>query len=426
MPQYPRFNALIRVLTGCAVLASLLAAQTGFTQTNDTVPRVAYFQETIQSDFFGDDARAMGMGNTGIVTGNDGSALISNPANLARIRRIELRFGLSHQRVTNDSRIIAEDQTYSSGLFLRKTRINALSLAIPIPTYRGSLVVGFGLNRVNSFDRSAAFLYPPTLTHSSSLARETETGGLWKWTAGAAMDISPRLSAGLSAHLLTGRDEYNWRQSATSDPSSPTIDEEAIKISYVGVSGTAGATYALSHLLTAGVVIESPTYMAAEETWPGIFDSLSSYSITRPFAFGAGLSGETGSFTVTADLRYTDWSQLEITYDNPSYSSQADEQYISDNLREALSWHLGAEYLLPAQGVNLRAGYYLDPLPVANHYIESQRKYLTLGAGFLFDRVMVLDVAYVHGGYELRNTNPGQSFEKYTSNLVFVTFGYRT
>lgn len=413
------------MLPGFGLAASLLIASLGFAQTNDTVPRVAYFQETIQSDFFGDDARAMGMGNTGIVTGNDGSALISNPANLARIRRIELRFGLSHLRVTNDSRIIADDQVYSGGQFLRKTRINALTLAIPIPTYRGSLVVGFGLNRVNSFDRSAGFLYPPTQLRSVSAAREIESGGMWKWTVGAAMDVSPRLSAGLSGHLLTGRDEYNWRQSATSDPSSPTIDEGALKISYVGVAGTAGVSYALSHMVTAGAVIESPTFMAAEETYPGILDSLSSYSITRPFAFGGGLSAEHGPLTVTADLRYTDWSQLEISYDNVTSNSQADEQFISDNLREAFSWHLGAEYLIPAQGVNLRAGFYLDPLPVASHYIESQRKYLTLGAGFLFDRVMVLDFAYAHGGYELRNTNPGESYEKYRTNRVFVTFGYR-
>jgi hypothetical protein len=413
----------------CSALGTVVlwfSAIVAVAQTIDTVPRVPYFQEAIQSDFFGVDARAMAMGNTGIITGNDGSAVICNPANLARIRRIELRFGLSHARVTNNSRIVTDDQVYSGGQALRKTRINALSLAIPVPTYRGSLVFAFGLNRVNSFDRAVGLQYPPSPGYTSITAREAESGGLWKWTASGAVDVSPRLSAGISGHLLTGRDEYDWRQVFRSnDPAQTWIDDQSITIDYVGVAGTAGATYAISRELTAGVVIETPTYLAAEESYPGYPDSGASYSITRPFAFGAGISGVTSHLTVTGDLRYSDWSQLEISYDSPSLSNISDQQFMAENLREAISWHFGAEYLFPAQGVNLRAGYFLDPLPIARHYIESQRQYMTFGAGFLFDRVMVLDLAYVHGAYELRNTNPGKSFEEYKIRRVFLTIGYR-
>ena len=414
------------IWSGVAVVVLWFSASVAAAQTADTVPRVAYFQEAIQSDFFGVDARSMAMGNTGIVTANDGSAIISNPANLARIRRIELRFGLSHARVANDSRIKTGDQVYDGGQSLRKTRINALSLAIPVPTYRGSLVFAFGFNRVNSFDRAAGLEYPPPPGYAAITAREAEAGGLWKWTASGAVDVSPRLSAGISAHLLTGKDEYDWRQVFRSnDPAQTWIDDQSINIDYLGLAGTAGATYAISRALTAGVVLETPTYLAAEESYPGYPDSGASYSITRPFAFGVGVSGVTSHLTMTGDLRYSDWSQLEISYDSPSLSNISDQQFMAENLREAISWHFGAEYLFPAQGVNLRAGYFLDPLPIARHYIESQRQYMTFGAGFLFDRVMVLDLAYVTGGYELRNTNSIDSLEKYKIRRVFLTIGYR-
>jgi hypothetical protein len=58
-------------------------------------------------------------------------------------------------------------------------------------------------------------------------------------------------------------------------------------------------------------------------------------------------------------------------------------------------------------------------------FIETQRQYFTLGAGFLIDRVMTIDLAYVHGGYELRDSDPGSSFADYSTRRFFITFAYR-
>jgi len=395
---------------------------------------VALFQETLQSDFFGVDARAMGMGNTGLATSHDASAIIYNPASLARVRRIEFRGGLSHLRTSN--------HTMGGGFFdgrdLTKTRINALSLTMPVPAYRGSLVFGFGLHRVNSFDRSTGLLYPPPVGYSSDRARELETGGIWKWSVAGALDISPRLSVGLSTHLLTGSDAYRWNRVVKGDSPGQTITEnQSIDINYAGVSATAGVTYAVSHELTAGLSVETPTWMQAEERHSLVLDTASSsfewvlndgtanYTLTRPFSFGFGLSGEFNRLTLAGDLHYSDWSQLDIKYDDASLNNTPELQFIQDNLKETFGWNLGAEYLFPAQGINLRAGYFVDPLPIDSRFIESQRKYLTLGVGLLIDRVMTLDLAYVYGGYKLRDTDPGNSFAEYRTRRVFVTFGYR-
>lgn len=400
---------------------------------------VALLQETIQSDFFGIDARAMGMGNTGVVTARDGSGLLYNPANLARVRRIEFRGGLSHLKSSNDTDIRDGGTTFSDGRDITKTRINALSLVTPVPTYRGSLVFGFGVHRINSFDRQFGALIPePEFPQfETSRARELETGGLWKWTAGGAVDLSPRLSAGGSLHLVTGEDNYNWnRVYSGADPSQTITLDQGIVIDYIGVGATVGLNWTISHVMTAGLVMETPAYIQAQETFESVLDtafsfyewvesSYSEYSLRQPMMFGFGLSGSFNRLLVAGDVRYRDWSQLDFDYEDDFLPSNREDRFIEDNLKDVLGLNLGAEYILPDHGVTFRTGYFLDPLPISDRYIESQRQYFTFGAGFLLDRVMTIDLAYVHGGYELRNMDPGTYFAKYKTRRVFVTFAYR-
>jgi hypothetical protein len=124
-------------------------------------------------------------------------------------------------------------------------------------------------------------------------------------------------------------------------------------------------------------------------------------------------------------MHYSDWSQLDLDYDDPTLSETEETEFILDNLKESLSLHIGAEYLFPDQGVTVRAGYFRDPLPIDERFIESERQYVTFGAGFLIDRVMTLDLAYVHGGYELRDMSPGTYFSDYKVRRLFATFAYR-
>jgi hypothetical protein len=223
-------------------------------------------QEVLWSDFFGADARAIGMGNTGLALSHNGAALIYNPANLASIKRLELRAGLSHLRLTNDTRLDFDGVSFDDGRDLSKTRINAISLAVPVPTYRGSLVFAFGLHRINSFDRTFGVTFDDAGGDDGAYrGREIETGGLWKWSAGGAVDISPRLSVGASLHVLTGNDEYRWDSRDATDENIITEDQ-LIEIDYLGVSAAGGVSFNVSPTISAGLTIETPTLLNADET----------------------------------------------------------------------------------------------------------------------------------------------------------------
>ena len=116
--------------------------------------------EISAGNFFGIGARGLGMGGAQIAAGMDGTALVYNPALLARIRRIEILTGMSHDRLSNDENSYptwsTPDRTFD-GKSKSFTRLNALDVSIPVPTYRGSAVVGFGINRVMSFDHVFQF-----------------------------------------------------------------------------------------------------------------------------------------------------------------------------------------------------------------------------------------------------------------------------
>lgn len=395
-------------------------------------------QEVLWSDFFGVDARAIGMGNTGLSLSQNGSALIYNPANLASVKRLELRAGFSHLRLANTTRLDLGGPELTDDRDISKTRINAISLAVPAPTYRGSLVFALGLHRINSFDRTFGVTFADAGGQDGAFrGREIETGGIWKWSAGGAVDISPRLSVGASLHLLTGNDRYRWdSRDATTD--NVISEDQLIKLDYVGIAATGGVSFNISRSVSAGLTVETPTLLNVDEQATLEIDTLfsdfvwfdesfSSYTVTRPFVFGFGGAGTFSRFNLAADFRYTDWTQMDFNYDSPDLDAaeNATLRFIQDELSDVLSIQLGGEYLFPEQGVSLRAGYFRDPLPVDERFIEKQRQYFTAGLGFLIDRVMTLDLAYVHGGYELRNDDPGTYNAEYKTRRVFATFGYR-
>jgi hypothetical protein len=67
-------------------------------------------------------------------------------------------------------------------------------------------------------------------------------------------------------------------------------------------------------------------------------------------------------------------------------------------------------------------GYLYDPIPFNGKEIESDRNYLTIGLGKVFDEVVKFDIAYIRGSWE-------QSVESLataqTSNRLFLSAAYR-
>ena len=89
----------------------------------------------------GTGARPFAMGGAYTAAGNDVFSLLYNPAGLAEMRRGEVSIGF-HQRsdeITNTYLDLSATQSSSH------TSLGHIAAAYPLPTYRGSLVLAFGV-----------------------------------------------------------------------------------------------------------------------------------------------------------------------------------------------------------------------------------------------------------------------------------------
>jgi long-chain fatty acid transport protein len=401
--------------------------------------------------------RAMGMGMANAAVVEDASALFYNPAGLAQIRRIEAQGGISNHDDTRSLLFHGSDRETD----LTNTQLSNLALAYPVPTYRGSLVLGIGLARVISLESS--FFKEGPGEAPAAYEKETieEEGGVKALSGGVAVDVSPSLSVGGTLSYLFGSDtrRLSFRQlDATPLPSwdAATLESHLIFDGTLttdsDISGYTGSFGILAHSgdeFRIGLTVDFPkrfTFEGSQASRAEDQEVIATESfnfedeITLPFSFLGGVAWTPPNFLIAADVRRTDWSQIDF-----EGRLKSDNQFA---YRATTQIHLGAEYVIPRAPVRLRAGFYTEPLPykllltdtridengddflnfddlsrdLVRAEVDKDRKYFTAGAGFLLAQELTLDVAYAHGSFE--RSGGGVSEEEKT-NRVYVTAAFR-
>ena len=419
------------------------------------------FEEVTTANFFGLGARQMSLGGAGIASSLDGAALYYNPAALASIHKIELQLGLTHQKFSNEtSQPAGRYDGFTSVLNAAKTsqtktRFGSINLTVPVPTYRGSLALAFGVNRIQSFDRAALFNVIDRNAEGllvEDYAKEFEAGGIYIYSAGAGVDVSPNLSLGLALHVYSGKDDFTYEYAYRDETNGfgESIDRRVTE-DYVGASLKGGLLARPNENLTIGLTVESPMdyqveyvyqedYVSSDDPDQVMDAYVVEYDLTRPFVFGGGAAFRIGTFTVTGDAEYADWSQTAYG-DNPDM--EIDNDTLSLLYRDVLNLRGGIEYEFPSVGLALRAGAFSNPLPYRSEaivdgrnkvYIDSDRKGFSLGFGWLIVDVLLLETAYVRGGYtrgfspaNAENVNVGTDLAdaEDTFSRVYFTLSYR-
>ena len=400
-----------------------------------------YWEETSAGNNFGVGARAMGMGGAQIATANDASALVYNPACLAKIKRIEFSGGMTHQRLKNETGFAGRFQPSNpyfanESIIQSNTRFSSANIVLPVPTYRGSLVFALGVNRMKSFDRAFHSVYIDPSTGTTDLdASILETGGINMWSLGGAMDLSPSISIGATINYWDGEDDI------IQEYYIPPNDKLGYEVweknhyldSYSGLNAKLGFLVQPNRFLSVGGIIDFPTKYTIDQEYSFYYDSLNitspdpgyteeytalgEYDLTHPYSFGAGVALAFKYVTFAGDIYYSDWAQMG--------GKGVDEKLIKENYQEVFRWHLGAEFVMPELSTTVRAGYYVDPIPFKTVYLEKDRRYLTFGAGFLIDQVLTLDIAWNHSFYEFRDDWSQFIKESYSTDKIFVSLAYR-
>ena len=402
----------------------------------------------------GTGARAIAMGGAYTSVGGDFSASFWNPAALADIRRVEFYGSLSHLMRQNtvefgvpfDSAINESEENF--------TKFNSAGLVYPVPTERGSLVFSFGYNQVKSFDSNfdfRAFNFSPDDSVNQAW-KELETGSLNTWTASGAMAVSPNTSVGIGLNFWTGGSDFHTTfrevdiEDIYADFENFTRDD-GLKTNISGFNVKFGGLIDLP-LLRLGATISTPItfkvkehFFTSEELLDDNLDlaeeffdeGFFEYRIKSPWTFTGGASLNLLNFVFSGDVEYNDWTQIRYKSEPPFEGVTQTEANLSirDNYRATTRIRLGGEFTLPLTGLSFRAGYFRDPSMFQGASSDEDKQFYSAGIGFLVDKQVRLDVAFVHGFWKNFNQGlPGTDdisdyVEDIKVNKAFVSLTFR-
>ncbi|NKB70700.1 MAG: hypothetical protein GKR89_26825 [Candidatus Latescibacteria bacterium] len=420
-------------------------------------------EERAIGHFAGVGGRAMGMGGAYLAVADDFTAVYWNPAGLAQMgmpgraqREGYVAFARNnHQNESAQAGFLADSE-------LSNTRFGSLGFVYPVPVYRGSLVLAAGFNRIKDFDwnlRIQSFAdslqVDDTFSHEGELAMTSLAG---------AVDVSPNTSLGLTVSIVQGEDEsvaeFISLDSEEYYEEKRFVDQQRFtdeyKTAFVATFGTMvrwpredpvmrlGATLTSGSTHQVEYVFRSPpdtTFSLIEyddgTTVRGVAqEGGDSYKIALPIQVGIGASYQpVPGLWLAASAHFAEWSQSEYRGED-EFGVRANADF-ETQYEDTIRYHLGAEYQVPAIALDLRVGYYSDPLPFIGPrdpdlavneltnpliIIEQDRDFLTLGAGLLLDGVVQVDAAWTRGRFERAE---GLLSEKLTTNRLFGGVGYR-
>ncbi len=423
-------------------------------------------EESAISNFSGLGVRAMGMGGAYVGVADDFTAIFWNPAGLAQMRQRQGYVAVLHNTHDNKARKAADMHTASE---LSNTRIGSLGLVYPYPVYRGSLVFGAGFNQVKGFDsivRIRGFSQVDSLQIDDTFSHE---GDINMVSLAGAIEISPSIALGLTLNLLSGDDEnireYNWIDSEDYFIEKSWKAQDVFMDEYntafgatlgamvrtpredprvrFGATISTGPTYKIDYSFGQAMADEDgfPGYNLIEyddrrepETTPNVVDT-GSYRLSLPLEFGAGISCQpVKGLWLAGSAHVAGWSQSEYKGED-EFGLRANASF-EEQYEDAVRYHLGVEWQVPVITLDLRAGFYSDPIPFVGPRdpdlspdpetnplisVERDRRFFTLGAGMLFDEVMQIDGAWTRGQFEQIE---GDVAEENVLSRLFVSASY--
>ncbi|MCA9782562.1 MAG: hypothetical protein KDC10_03470 [Calditrichaeota bacterium] len=334
-------------------------------------------------------ARAAGMGGAYEAVSEDWTASFWNPAGLARLRRVEFSgsFSMANREnsvaISSDGRPSDRRNSYAA--------LDHIGYAMPVPTYRGSLVWGAGYARLQDFR------LPWSLREGDTRIDVEEKGHAGALSFSVASQLGQKLLGGASLMLVSGHDEYLFR--------ATTGGSEERDYSETDLSGWAikfGGLYHPLRQLWLGASLRTPMLLAVDNQG---YD----YRFTLPAEMSLSAAWQEYGWLVNGSLHLSDWSQA--SYDDIANGGDLElNREVSQGYQQTMRLALGGEYTVPGTDLRLRAGAWTRGLAQNdqrlterlesgdvhywNYRDETRLTGMSLGLGILFDELISADLAW--------------------------------
>lgn len=434
-----------KIITACAAVLSVLLISV---EAANGQIQYAYSLEKSGILYMpGTGGRPYALANAYTAVSDDAFALLFNPAGLAQVKRKELSFGFHHTRnkVSNEYLDFPANATSSA------TSLGHVATIYPYPTYRGSLVLGFGVFRVGSSDIELATKDVIDIDNRTE-NYYTQSGSVYQYHLAMGADLSPRIALGLG--FVIWDQSLDFVEEVISENQVETAYwSDDVKLDLDGFSANFGMLVRINEHLRAGLMVSTPTWLSYDgdaitsyegeyknppETWTTDPEySLIDQEYTLPMTFRGGVALGFEPILVSADVSFIPYSQTKLEGLRIIDEFDPGGRHALDDV---WNFGVGAEVTLPWYPIRLRGGYAYTPLLLStaeeitrivsdelfldDNYFETERERhrFTFGAGVLIDRVLTLDVGIAIGGYK-RDT--GVLLEERDILEVVVSGAYR-
>ncbi|OGU16651.1 MAG: hypothetical protein A2X61_16235 [Ignavibacteria bacterium GWB2_35_12] len=291
--------------------------------------------------------------------------------------------------------------------------------------------------------------YTPLQDSLQQTAMIQEKGGIHNITGGMAFDITENMSVGFSIVGKWGAYKYIrdytetdvlhkyevWDTANFSDIDFHQLTmKETIFADISGVSGSIGFQARVLESLRFGVSVKLPTWYEIHEdfSWNAsaefdnnifsdsayIYDGQTSYNVTTPFVYCAGVSFNFQGLTLTGGVEYTDVTQLEF-----SDATQKVEELnidIVQTLTGQVTYGFGAEYQLPVFPAFVRASYASTTSPYIVNIPNADLTYFSVGGGLYIGEKVRLDALVRWRNISELRTNYGTTNYTYTKKPMDI------
>ncbi len=428
----------------------------------------------LMEDEIGFGARSLALGGAYTALGNDASGMYWNPAGLAGMSNGAIYFESNSLFYNNKTTYIKERK---NNPLLRSIEVNGVGIIYPIPTVRGSLVVGVGYNRIISYDGLMSFSgfslrdndlgFPITVDgiekyylFSKNVQRSERvlsSGGLEQLTFSFGVAISPVSSFGLSISRLSGREDYEF--SFSQEDLQNTYKEFPIDFNQYdlvqslitktsGWNLRAGFKTSANEWFQIGMAFSLPYTLKVKENHASsevlLFDNGDvndvtefgryDYELVMPIILDLGIAVTADNLALSTSIRYKNWGDTQFNLNNIDHGSDEYLMFEEENkninflYRPVLQFRAGSEYLWEFSdtfGMTFRAGGGLLPSPEGNS--KADQSFLSLGLGIPFYQAMMLDMAYIIRNYEKRSSDlftPSGTLEEVSTGRLLINVSY--
>jgi hypothetical protein len=417
-------------------------------------PRISIAQEVVTGTDIVVGARAQGMGGAQIAASEDVTAVVNNPADLARIRNLEVQLGLLLLEKNVKTDIKSEFMNGSGSATKNFTGLGSIGIAYPVPTDRGSLVFALAYNRVKDFNgifslkgwNDQAFDDNGEVWGGVETNESDEEGGIGVYSFGGAFDVSPNVSVGASIDVWSGkytidkrilRNDYTGKVSwldITGGKDEITAWSLKPSILYCNKNVRFGAYVRFPMTFNIHQDNYEEYYSANDGTFFQIHTNIdpesgadyydnenldiepyysASYKINAPMQIGLGFSyGKPGERCIAVDMVYENWKEAK-------FEDEYDPYYFNDKYRPTVNWRLGFEHKLPFVNSVARIGYIHQPSsfkgPRGNNWgdpeieVKNDRDFVTLGLGTRLAESFSMDLGYAHGFWSEKEGEIGRA-----------------